>query len=201
MAFWADGITKAWHLEKRKVHVAPLTNTTYIIMSYLPVSGKRWVWIMKHKYSTKMWLLVGSRRHVWVNRICKGKKKKIQFYVFTLIPFISCVGEGWVQAGLRPGQRRLREAGSAASARRSTEHVLEGAVSCSHHPTSLPILILQQHYNFLSAADALFLCLTIELFNISAGVHNKEGCVSFIFNDFFFPSLLAQICENSSVSG
>lgn len=65
-------------------------------------------------------------------RITSIKKK--QFYVFTLIPFISCVGEGWVQAGLRPGQRRLREAGSAASTLRSTEHVLEGAESCPHHP-------------------------------------------------------------------
>lgn len=117
MAFWADGITKAWHLEKRKVHVASLTNTTYIIMSSLPVSGKRWVWIMEHKYLTKMWLLVGPPR----------------FHVFALIPFVSRVGEGRVQAGLRPGQRRLREAGSAASTLRSTEHVLEGAESCPHH--------------------------------------------------------------------
>lgn len=38
---------------------------------------------------------------------------------------ISCVGERWVQAGLRSSQRRLREAGSAASALRGAEQFLE----------------------------------------------------------------------------
>lgn len=53
----------------------------------------------------------------------------MQFFLIDPSSLVSCVGEGWVQAGLRPSQRRLREAGSAASTCRSAEHFLEGAKS------------------------------------------------------------------------
>lgn len=177
MAFWADGITKAWHLEKRKVHVASLTNTTYIIMSSLPVSGKRWVWIMKHKYLTKMWLLVGSEGHVWVDHIYKKKKTVLCIYPHPF--YFTC---RW---GMSTGRTTTRPEAATGSWLSSIDPQkygtrFRGSWILPTPPPSLPILILQQHYNFLSAAGALFLSLTIGLFNISAGVQNNEGCVSFI---------------------
>lgn len=198
MAFWADGITKAWHLEKRKVHVASLTNTTHIITSSLPVSGERWVWIMKRKYLTRC----GSSwdRKDMFELITSIKKNTVS----CIYPHPFYLLRRW---GMSTGRTTTRPEAATGSWLSSIDPQKYGtrfrrSWILPTAPPSLPILILQQHYNFLSAADALFLCLTMELFNISAGVQNKEGFLSFLM--FFFSWFVSSIdeteCSSPSVS-